>query len=593
MKAVAELIFLGALTVAVWFHGSATDAARFGLTAVVLLGLAVWLQGAGSEVGIDRPSWAAIALLAVGPLQLLLGRTSDPVATLGSTVVLTGAGGAALFWSVRGLRHGPARRAAILILAICVAQALFAAWQWQFQPGRIYGRVVTAGSPFGSFVNHNHFAGLVEMGALLAAGMAVGKWRRHRLDWSFVALGGVAALLVLVLIASRSRGGTLALLAGACSLGVGLIGSRHRLASWVVAGIVAAATVSVAVLPEATGQRLASLLRGGEDASVAYRLDTARSTVRLAMSSPLLGVGLGSFADEVTRFKSGHGDVRVTHAESDVLELLAETGLVGGVILVWLGWDLWRRASANLSAAPGRSGIVLGAFAAIVAMSFHSLFDFNLRIPSNALVFCTLLGLLVAGAPRAPAPATPSKVCSRLLAGAALALALLSGWHAVGAVQLDRARATQDPRQRLARLVGTLSSHPYLAEGYRLRAWTRVRLAHSGPAARRLDQAASDLKTCLRLRPKWARAWADLGQVHSLQGQTAAAESAFERAIKLDPTNVGIGVYRASFLARTGRVELGLRELQRVQEANPGLAAAQADALARRWLPDAAPRRPR
>ena len=46
--------------------------------------------------------------------------------------------------------------------------------QWSMHPYRIYGQVTPiVTTPFGSYVNHNHFAGLVGMGAVLAAGLTL------------------------------------------------------------------------------------------------------------------------------------------------------------------------------------------------------------------------------------------------------------------------------------------------------------------------------------------------------------------------------------------------------------------------------------
>jgi hypothetical protein len=56
-----------------------------------------------------------------------------------------------------------------------------ARYSWSIAPAQIYGKGrpdITM--PFGSFVNHNHFAGFVEMGAILALGMSLGHLRRAR-----------------------------------------------------------------------------------------------------------------------------------------------------------------------------------------------------------------------------------------------------------------------------------------------------------------------------------------------------------------------------------------------------------------------------
>ena len=94
-------------------------------------------------------------------------------------------------------------------------------------------------APFGPFVSKNHFAGWTEMAALLTAGLALGladEARRRGRDWTTDARAGgvilavVASLsMALAALASLSRGGTLALAAGACCLlALRLGGARGR-----------------------------------------------------------------------------------------------------------------------------------------------------------------------------------------------------------------------------------------------------------------------------------------------------------------------------------------------------------------------------
>ena len=63
-------------------------------------------------------------------------------------------------------------------------------------------------------------------------------------------------------------------------------------------------------------------------ADTSFRLDAWRDTVRLATSSPWVRQCLGSFEDAYPRVKSGHGEIRVEHAENDGLEMLAEARLL-------------------------------------------------------------------------------------------------------------------------------------------------------------------------------------------------------------------------------------------------------------------------
>jgi O-antigen ligase len=79
----------------------------------------------------------------------------------------------------------------------------------------------------------------------------------------------------------------------------------------------------------------------------------------------------------------------VNHAHNDYLEALAETGVLGGAFCAWfVGWVLF--TALKRFAEPGSalgSVLNLSGLIACCGMLVHSLVDFNLHIPANALLF--------------------------------------------------------------------------------------------------------------------------------------------------------------------------------------------------------------
>ena len=177
----AEGLILATIAAAPWPYGSAIDVARYTVAAVLLLAVAIWSFGV-ARAGQRLPWLAApaLALPALALVQAVFGRSVAPIFTLEAAALLAAMAGVLVFWSERARDAGAARRLVLVVLATCVAQALFGAVQWSISPLRIYGQdspfMMT---PFGSYVNHNHFAGLVGMGAVLAAGLAVAHARRR------------------------------------------------------------------------------------------------------------------------------------------------------------------------------------------------------------------------------------------------------------------------------------------------------------------------------------------------------------------------------------------------------------------------------
>ena len=107
---------------------------------------------------------------------------------------------------------------------------------------------------------------------------------------------------------------------------------------------------------------------------------------------PILGVGLGAYETVFPTFASG-GDskIRVDFAHNDYLQVLADAGIVGGLLAVWFIYLVARAVLRGLrSADPLRAAMALAAGAGIFSILVHSLFDFNLQIPSNSLLFLLL-----------------------------------------------------------------------------------------------------------------------------------------------------------------------------------------------------------
>jgi len=94
----------------------------------------------------------------------------------------------------------------------------------------------------------------------------------------------------------------------------------------------------------------------------------------------------------------------VDHAHNDYLELLADTGIVGGVcglffivLLFWQGLACLQMANGNLARAA-----IAGSLTACAGLLLHSLVDLNLQIPSNALIFFLLSGIATASWAKEP-----------------------------------------------------------------------------------------------------------------------------------------------------------------------------------------------
>ncbi len=255
----------------------------------------------------------------------------------------------------------------------------------------------------GTFINRNHFAGLLNMTLPLAVGALFTAFARRRssrhaasetyaLTWIVLLCCSLMGLAVLL---SQSRAGTVTLISSLLFLSLLLVLARRRsagksipgLAAWIILFTVLGLGLSVGL--EALLARFGRL--GQED----LRIRVYRDSLELIADHPLLGVGPGMYRWRFRPYQTEGTERLYDHAHNDFLETAAEWG-VPLALLFW-GFVLRRfYRSARLfveSRHPVRQGIALGSATAIFSILLHSLFDFNLQIPANLAVLCTILGL--------------------------------------------------------------------------------------------------------------------------------------------------------------------------------------------------------
>lgn len=409
-------------------------------------------------------------------------------------------------------------RAAVALVASGTGVALYGLVARLAFGNKLYGVwSVPTVAPFGPFVSKNHFAGYVELAALVAVGLASGLASEARrapgvLGWvessraRFVVLAwGAAAVLALAVPACLSRGGVVSLGAGLLAFAalrlassrVERLSPRARVAAG--ASVVLLLVALAAVLPHEARDRVLSLSGIASEQSGSYRLGVWRDSLRLAASSPWLGSGFGAFVDALPRFKTGAGELLVEHAESDYLELVAEGGFVGALLVGSMAALLLTRGLRAVASANARlvRGLTAGALAGLVAVAVHSAFDFNLRIPSNALLVVALVSLTLAGVPG------PGLRQPRLLAPAVVALtlgaALLVSWPVttIEPGPLLRSAGRAESSLRKSALEGDVRRHlerrPADAAGWLALAWLRLDAAP--------DEAGALSAWALRLSP--------------------------------------------------------------------------------------------
>ncbi len=242
------------------------------------------------------------------------------------------------------------------------------------------------GIPFGPYVNRNHFAGFVEL--IIPAGISIVLLRAEARDRL-----SVVALLTIVpvgaLFLSASRGGIAALL-----LELGLVFilalSRGRGRKQLVRGAIALLPAIAFIVWLGAGRALERFQSYQNlEISQVRRTEMVRDSWRIFLDHPLLGAGLGTLEAVFPRYETLYDGTVVNHSHNDYVEALAETGAIGGLIcasfLVLLVGGAWKRIAGATNATD--LALHIAALSACCALLAHSFVDFNLHIPSNALLF--------------------------------------------------------------------------------------------------------------------------------------------------------------------------------------------------------------
>ncbi|HXI92934.1 MAG TPA: O-antigen ligase family protein [Blastocatellia bacterium] len=299
------------------------------------------------------------------------------------------------------------RALANFLIIFGLALAVFALVQHFTWEGKLYWmrRVTSSGAGTGGpFVNRNHFAGYMEMLIPIPVALAFSRTTRGETRMFY---GFAAAIMSIAEAASLSRGGMVSLAAGLLFLAaISVRRSRDRShperkssfnlhPAFLIVVMLAAIAAGVVwigadfdILKRITHDPLTTTL-------ATDRRGVWGDTLTMFRAHPILGIGLGAFETVYPIYGRGDGSFVIQFAHNDYLQVLADGGIVGGAIALWFIIVIARAVmQVTRSADPFLRALGLGSAAGVFALLVHSLFDFNLQIPSNALLFLLLAAIV-------------------------------------------------------------------------------------------------------------------------------------------------------------------------------------------------------
>jgi O-antigen ligase len=240
---------------------------------------------------------------------------------------------------------------------------------------------------FGTYMSHDHYAGLMELLTPLALVLSLSKLV-HGGQRILAACGAVIMAGSLVL--SLSRGGTISLFV------------ELALLVWMTSTVQKGAHARTRMLFLVTAILAfivfigsSAMWRGLGHLHDVVRLDIWKDSLRMFARKPIIGWGFGTFQNVYPGFRSFYTVYFINAAHNDYIQVLVETGLLGFCCAAWFIVVTYRNGLKVFSRGDRewlgvlRTASLVGCTGILV----HSLLDFNLQVPANAAlfyIFCTL-----------------------------------------------------------------------------------------------------------------------------------------------------------------------------------------------------------
>ena len=283
---------------------------------------------------------------------------------------------------------------ALPLVLVASLEGLLAVIQTAVEPSRL--------GVSGTYVNHNHLAGLLELALPFSLAIVAVVLKRSDRPPSGVPAARAAAaaigvaLILAGLLCSFSRAGFVAALISVAVMAALALTARGTSSAKITAALAAVALLAAGfffLLPDGFIVRYAGvastdgLLREG-------RVSLWSETLDLVRAYPVLGCGFGAYQSAFYQFKRSWPHVTDDYAHNDYLQLLAELGPLGLLAGLWLVGRIFAAVIAARRNLPHPClPVSLACAGSVVAIGIHSAADFNLYIPANSMQFAWILGI--------------------------------------------------------------------------------------------------------------------------------------------------------------------------------------------------------
>ncbi len=402
-------------------------------------------------------------------------------------------------------------------------------------------------------------------------------------------LAGLAAALMLVfLVYTRTRGAWIGLAGGALITLVLLLATRKSLTlphgpKRTIASAALVLALALAFLPSGLAKigpqsidekkadvktAVTSIFQEGGSRG---RLTMWGHTLDMVWDHLLLGVGLGNWAVHYPRYDRGdwvNFNSAPERPHNDLLWILSEVGLIGFICYLWLGIAALQSALKCLRSSDGQTRWIAAAcLTSLLAIVGHSLFTFPRERITPTVLFWLALGLL---AVLDPSRSRVRGASARLLVGLSLLLVLLQLALTRRVVQFEsrmyraiRAEERNDWQRVASETAAAIQAGSFHPEAVHLRGYA---LNQTGDftASRELYRSA------LRRRPYDIRMLNGVAIASQNLGLTGDALGYYTRALNVVPDLPDVHHNLGELYLQIGRIDSAVDAYRRAVELRPG-----------------------
>jgi O-antigen ligase len=496
--------------------------------------------------------WAVVAFLGYAVFRYY---TADVEYTARQEVIRIVVYGGLFFVILNNLhRQESIRVISMAMIGLAAAISVYAIYQFATDSPKVWHIVkpdnyMKRGG--GTFINPNHLAGMLELILPIAlAYVLIGRFSHV----TKVILAYLSLLILIGIGVTVSRGGYIAtgLMMGVF-FGVLLFQRDYRRPSIVMLVLLIGAGAMFLQKAKQSHYRFEGLFRDGKLADVRFSL--WQPAYAMWQDHFWTGTGPGHFDHRWREYRPETVQLRAQYVHNDYLNTLADWGLIGGLLVlsVWMlfyfgvfkTWPHVQRAPNDLGTKKSnKAAFVFGASVGLVGLLMHSMVDFNMQIPSNAILAVALLALVTAHLRFA----TEKHWVSRgLPVNLAVTVAALSGAVFLAFFLVPKAREhgwlkqAQQPdvpvEHKVAALKKAFEVEPQnfetahrIGEIRRLQSWEG-----NDDYVERAEEAALWLKRSLELNPYDAFVFVRYGMCLDWLDRAEEATPYFQRAVELDP----------------------------------------------------------